>query len=261
MSGPLHPEGYIVVVADNSILNGAIGDIEDILSGLGITAGGGGGGGSSPAGVFRGMIFNDNAAADQSHNNCVGMNPQQIGGTYQVWNSAAAFSGTVAQPASYRLVASGSGTCYLTDATNVVGLPFVTQFESWAQLSATGTGRTWMGFGQYATLDHTNPTGYTLAFRYDTSVDSNWQAYCTDASNHTVVDTGVAADTNFHKFTIKPDGSGGWNFLIDGTQVANIPSGSSGLPSASQFMTPVLFVDGSNGGSPSLIWNYFGWWA
>lgn len=83
-----------------------------------------------------------------------------------------------------------------------------------------------------------------IAFRYDAAVDSTWHAYTYDAAtaSHTDVNTGVTPDTNFHQFAIQTDGSGGWNFYIDGTKVANIPS-SGRVPASTVQMGDLIQID------------------
>jgi hypothetical protein len=59
--------------------------------------------------------------------------------------------------------------------------------------------------------------------------DTNWQAYVSNGTTETVVDTGVAPNPYVtsgpppygdvtDQFKITQDGAGGWNFYIDGTR-------------------------------------------
>src|SRR5580692_6518031 len=76
------------------------------------------------------------------------------------------------------------------------------------------------------------------------------QAYVGNGTTETVVDTSVAPNPYVSsgpppygdvtdQFKITHDGAGGWNFYIDGTKVANIPSGSAGMQ---VFNTQMLYV-------------------
>ncbi len=82
-----------------------------------------------------------------------------------------------------------------------------------------------------------------IAFRYDAAVDTHWQAVVCTAGLQTTTDTGVTPDTNFHQFKIAQDGAGGWNYSIDGTLVANIPTGSTGIPPSSSAMGDLIQID------------------
>jgi hypothetical protein len=228
-------------------------DLTAALDDLGISGGGGGSTESDPLGLFRGVMFNNSASTPDVR----GMQMQQIGGSFSVFSSTPSGG-----PPCYVLNAS-SGTCYLTDASATIALDYLTKFEAWAALGQTNKGRAWIGGMTYGSMDNATPSSANvLAFRFDSAVDSHWKAVClASGGGSTVVDTGISPNGNFHKFAIKPDGSGGWDFFIDGTNVANIPSGSSGLPSSGG-LTPGLFIDHSNSGNNSTLnFNYFGWWA
>jgi hypothetical protein len=99
-----------------------------------------------------------------------------------------------------------------------------------------------VGFGASSTLETPTPACSMIAFRYDAAVDTHWQAFCGNGSV-TVVDTGVTPDTNFHQFKIAADGSGGFNFFIDGSNVANIPSGATGMPTSTAAMGDLIQID------------------
>jgi hypothetical protein len=116
------------------------------------------------------------------------------------------------------------------------------------------------------------------AFRLDQSVglntpDTNWQTYVGNGSTETVVDTGVAPNpyissgpppygniTDLHRpVKITSDGSGGWNFYIDGTKVVNIPSGSVGMPPANTQMLYVMETDAQSGDTSQLFIHSMQW--
>jgi hypothetical protein len=118
------------------------------------------------------------------------------------------------------------------------------QIQHTIALNQTTAIRVWMGvgFGASSTLETPTPACAMIAFRYDAAVDTNWQAVVGNGSV-TVVDTGVPADTNFHQFKIAQDGSGGFNYSIDGTVVANIPSSASGFPASTFVMGDLIQID------------------
>jgi hypothetical protein len=132
-----------------------------------------------------------------------------------------------------------------------------------------------LGFSQVriGSFDVTSPG----AFRLDQSVglntpDTNWQTYVGNGSTETVVDTGVAPNPLHHQRTstirqchrpvkITSNGSGGWNFYIDGTKVANIPSGSVGMPPANTQMLYVKETDAQSDDTSQLFIHSMQWWT
>ena len=97
----------------------------------------------------------------------------------------------------------------------------ITNFRIWIGLTDQST--------QAASFAYTNLqadtfTGNALMFRYSTAAgDANFQAYAANGASHTIVDTGVAADTNPHRFEIIPNTAGtSVVFRIDGNTVATI---------------------------------------
>ena len=82
----------------------------------------------------------------------------------------------------------------------------------------------------------------------------------TSATIFTATNTGITPDTNFHQFKITPDGTGGWNFYIDGTLVANIPTGSTGLPVSATQMQWAMEIDSASN-TANLYVNSMQWWS
>jgi hypothetical protein len=156
---------------------------------------------------------------------------------------------TLNTPASYSWLGSAS------QAT--VTLPILARVQHSFALVQTTSCRVWCGIGAASggTLETQFPATHMLAFRYDAAVDTTWHAYSYDvgAAAYTDVDTLIAPDTNFHQFAIQADGSGGFNFYIDGTLVANIPS-SGHLPGPTVQMGDLIQIDadGVTGASVSL---------
>jgi hypothetical protein len=76
----------------------------------------------------------------------------------------------------------------------------------------------------------------------------------------------AACCASFHSFsspssTITQDRAGGWNFYIDGTKVANIPSGSAGMPAASAQMLYVMESDAQSSYTSQLFIHSMQWWS
>jgi len=93
-------------------------------------------------------------------------------------------------------------------------------------------------------------------------------AYVNDGSgSHTAVDTGVAPNMGTtspgavtDQFKISRDGSGGWNFCINGTLGANIASGTTGLPSGTAEMSYMMVCDAQSTYEAQLYIASMQWW-
>lgn len=158
---------------------------------------------------------------------------------------------TASTPASYSWFGSYSQETIVPD--------LLARIQHYFALAQTTACRVWcgVGFANGSTLETPTPTQNMIAFRYDAAVDTHWQAfaYNNGTAMNTVVDTGVTPDTNFHQFAIQPDGSGGFNFYIDGTKVANIPFSSGNIPPASSGLMGDLIqidADGVSGAAVAL---------
>ncbi len=210
-------------------------------------AGGGGGGGSSPTGTLMaygqpnpfsggppaynyGNVFN---YAGLSQGNAPSIARSSVTGGLP---AATRLSTTLNTPTSFAWWGSYS--------QETVCASLLAQIQFTIALNSITSTRVWMGvgFGASSTLETATPACSLIAFRFDTAVDTNWQAVVGNGTT-TVVDTGVAADTNFHQFKITRDGSGGFNFSIDGTIAANIPSGSAGMPASTSQMGDLIQID------------------
>lgn len=107
----------------------------------------------------------------------------------------------------------------ILDYTMVVRFNQTSNVRYWWGLSCSS------GPGGSATFASDTPnTGYA-AFRFSAGTDTNIKAACgpnpNSSSLQTIVDTGVAFDTNVHKYRIVPYASG-FKFYIDDVQVADI---------------------------------------
>jgi hypothetical protein len=209
--------------------------------------GGGGGGGSTPTGTLiaygqpnpfsggppaynYGNVFN---FAGLSQGNAPTLARTSVTGGLP---PSSRLSTTLNTPASYAWWGSYS--------QETVCRSLLQQIQHTVALNSTTSLRVWLGvgFGASSTLETPTPACSMIAFRYDAAVDTHWQAFCGNGSV-TVVDTGVTPDTNFHQFKIAADGSGGFNFFIDGSNVANIPSGATGMPTSTAAMGDLIQID------------------
>lgn len=164
-------------------------------------------------------------------------------------------------PYGYRLQAA-STYCTLSDQADQITPGTMAQIQFYAAMGQTATYRAWLGCATAVSggLAATNPATNIIAFRFDASVDTDWMAYIGNGTTQTAVSSGVTPDTNFHQFKITQDGSGGWNFSIDSTVLANIPTGSAGMPSNTTLMNWMLDVD-SGSTTANLYLNSMQWWS
>ncbi|MGA8151751.1 MAG: hypothetical protein WB952_12435 [Terriglobales bacterium] len=134
---------------------------------------------------------------------------------------------------------------------------FFPKFDSGAQLLETGVGRAWIGVADanfvglgisLAPSADTNnalaldsPSYSFIGFRYSpvSASDTNWQCVSNNNGTQTIVDSGVAADTAFHKFTVSYS-VGTLTFSLDGNTVATI---TTNLPDTSQIFGPIVWAD------------------
>jgi len=185
----------------------------------------------------------------------------------------------------FRIESTGSPSgitdvAYCITSATMQQIQFYAGIGSGSLSSGVLTGcRWWLGFAAVGigSLNATNPPGNIIAFRLDQSggvntPDTNWQAYVGNGSAQTVVDTGVAPNPYISsgpppygdvtdQFKITQDGSGGWNFYIDGTKVANIPAGSAGLPTLNQQMIYVMETDAQSTYTSQLFIHSMQWWS
>jgi hypothetical protein len=245
---------------DQALLNLIAGTNVTITDGGGgaitIAASGGGGGGGAPSGAFH--AFGVSQPGTLFTFACSPVNAGgSVGGPF---GSNPGCPGP--PPYGFRLQGASTYCTYSDQALQMT--PAITaQIQFYAAMGQTATFRSWMGFSTAAggTLNATNPAGNIIAFRFDASVDTHWMAYvATSAGSFTATSTGVAPDTNFHQFKIARDGTGGWNFYIDGVLVANIPTGSTGMPVSTQLMAWIAEVD-SGSTTANLYLNAMQWWS
>lgn len=220
----------------------------------------------APSGTLHGIgITNGGLTGTGSYFGC---NPSSIG------TEGGPFA--VNPPLWYRLQTAGS-TSAILDVANVITPATLQQIQFYVGISngaftVTTTGLRWWlcvtGLGA-GSMNATNPAGTIIGFRFDASVDSHWMAYVsTSAGVFTAVSTGVvptmivtSPGSVTDQFKISADGSGGWNFYIDGTLVANIPTGSTGLPPGATLMNYMMETDSQATFSSQLYINSMQWWT
>src|SRR5271156_3990532 len=239
----------------------------------------GGGGSGAPSGTLHSVVINAFG----------------LGGSGSQLGAAAVSVGTVSGPFSgganasipwFRIESTASPSGITDDLTPIMTPATMQQIQFYAGIGSGSLGsgvltgcRWWLGFSNLGigSLGATNPTGNIIAFRLDQSgglntPDTNWQAYVGNGTTETVVDTGVAPNPYVSsgpppygdvtdQFKITQDGAGGWNFYIDGTKVANIPSGSAGMPAATTQMLYVMESDAQSSYTSQLFIHSMQWWS
>lgn len=145
------------------------------------------------------------------------------------------------------------GTLATTNGNNVLfGILSFYRYSCRFAAGQTTNVRYWIGLGNYnvsgvggnatAILGTTAyaadlPNKTTIAFRYSSGTDTTWKAVSIVAGGgSTVVDTGIAPDTNTHLFEMATNQNGtAVIFLIDGVSVAtisiNLPNPAAGYDS------------------------------
>lgn len=123
------------------------------------------------------------------------------------------------------------------------------QSVTWDLKATQIDGNTTIRFGTAATFG-TNPPNDGVYFeRLD--ADTNWFVVTRASSTSVRVDTGIAADTNFHRFRFE-EGATAVRFYIDdvliGTQTANI---------SSAYVCPGAFIINSTAASKKIEIDYF----
>lgn len=63
------------------------------------------------------------------------------------------------------------------------------------------------------------------------------------------------------QFKFSQDGSGGWNFYINGTLVANIPASATGMPSSTANMYYMMECDALATYTARLYVHAMQWWS
>lgn len=119
---------------------------------------------------------------------------------------------------------------YQLSSDNLVNVGHSALFQSWVIGDNTNV-LYFLGFMSTA-LFTSDPTANVAAFRLDTAVGTNYYCFTNDNSGGgTATDSGIASDTNPHRFQIQETNSTNWKFWIDGvlvcTNTTNRPAGAS----------------------------------
>jgi hypothetical protein len=197
---------------------------------------------------------------------CYGCSPVSAGSS-----SLALVAGTATEGAYLQLntaVANGSHAVFAGDGVTVaiaglINLPRLVVHQARVKMGTvtSAQARYWIGVGDQAgsegSLTSDTPALNLCAFRFHAGVDANWQCITqTDATHHTITDSGIAGDLNPHLFEIGYS-AGSVIFKIDGSQVA---SNNTNLPASSVNMSPFAGVDNIASGASQNIKIAFNYW-
>jgi hypothetical protein len=106
-----------------------------------------------------------------------------------------------------------------SNSKNCFVAPAVQKFVAKWRLKLGQTTNCYVSFGF-----QDNAVFYGPSFIYDSAGNGNWFASTTDSGGSATIDTGVAADTNYHTFTMWSDGAGNLYFQIDNSAVKTLGS-------------------------------------
>lgn len=216
----------------------------------------------SPTGTLHSLVFDGNTPFGGGNQQGVNWENYGAGGGSFAVNTSGVSANN---PGNWKLQSgTASYGCIKNDAgSNQVDLDIFAQFQAYVALGSTASGGYWIGLSSLAaaSLSATNPNGSIIAFRFIQGTDTHYQAYVgTATATFTAVDTGIAPDTNFHQFKIQQDNSGNLTFYIDGTLVATINVGTTGIPVASTAMSETIdcYVGSS---TVSILVHSVVWWS
>ena len=198
------------------------------------------------------------------------------GGSFSNSNQFASFvstgsnSGDIApnatQPQAYPIVLQSSG---FTDSYSVsdqflhITPGILTDWFSKVMVVGIISSRYWFGLSDstdtaaQSVMNSDAPAANVIAFRWDSGVDTNFQAICqTDATHQTKVNTGIAPNLSTPQiFEIVPSSSGTvMNFYINGALVATI---STNVPATTTNMGSYIGGDGLGSGSSDGQWYFY----
>jgi hypothetical protein len=183
---------------------------------------------------------------------------------YTVANAGA--SGTMPPSVNIQCNAGGGLSAEVGEYSHVgvITPSFFLASQALVKLQQTALSRLWVGIvsagGATLQTDTPGTAGmYVAAFRYSTNAsDTNFKCVTADGASQTVTDSGVAADTNPHQFTIIQSGSS-YKFYIDGTLVA---TNTTHLPTGTLALADIVQYDAPGGSSyPGANIAYMYWWS
>jgi len=219
----------------------------------------GGGGGGGQTGTPHSFVYDGSSTFDGI--NMQGGQWSHLGGTFAVDTSGTS-SGA---PGCYRQTSASASYSQISEdvVATQVALAIFSRFQCYLAAGVLSGATFWHGLssGFAGALNAANPAANLVAFRYVDGTDSHWKAYVsTDATHFTVADTGITPDGNFHQFAIDQDSSGNLLFSIDGTTVATIASGSTGIPLANTAMYDLAWVGHASATAYERIHSLI-WWS
>jgi len=97
-----------------------------------------------------------------------------------------------------------------------------------------------------------------IFFEYDSAALANWSLYCRDGGAQTNVDSGIAADTNYHVFRIECHihGASHVHFYIDGVECGNSPVTTNVPDDAGDYLQPYLRIETLENAAKSMDVDY-----
>jgi hypothetical protein len=115
-------------------------------------------------------------------------------------------------------------------------------FQAYLNSARVTQAVTFFGFSDQGSSITLNTVGNRILISVQDSISANWLCTTIAGGVKSDVDSGVAADTNFHHFEIDLTSSSA-NFLMDGSNLCTV---TSGLPSSTTMM-----FHGDGGNSPT----------
>lgn len=129
---------------------------------------------------------------------------------------------------------TGDANSGKTSSNTPLDVGKIVRGDFWLRLLATGDSRTAIvGFGNDV-LDN-NLGANCICFQYDTTTSANWFAVSGSASTYTTANTGVAASTNWTKFSLEVFSGSGICYFINDLPVAWI---TTNTPAAGTAVAP-----------------------
>ena len=210
-------------------------------------------------GARHGILFNNST----SLSNDVAPNGfwSHLGGTFAV-NNNTSNAGT---PANYHLSCSSGFSSLAEDAVGKECCPAIfTGYSAYLALDGTSNAGSiiWLACTDqlYGSLETASPSGSGIGIRWVKVTDTNFQCCVWASATLSNVDSGVAADTDFHQFAYFKNVSGGIDFYIDGNKVATIASTDPNFPSGTAGLYVMVNVN-NTGSTFGCYLNNVSWWS
>ena len=172
-------------------------------------------------------------------------------------NYPTGYAASSVQP-SYVQIESNSTTTSggFTDQQLNITTSLLQDWQMKIEIAGIAPQRYWMGVsdklqsGVESVFNSDTPDANFIGFRYDSAVDTHYQAICqTDDTHQTAVDTGITPSA-VHLLEFQPNSNdNAINFYIQGSLVATI---STNLPSASTALATLAVCDDQSTGTSKL---------